>query len=162
MSRVSGPRAPELSSIDENGGGPWGRASKSQSLSLRSRAASARQIEQLARKIGGDSKDELTLEHARDAAQATIDLARVRRVRVAFIEQTSALGALESPRLFRSAAEARRFLVSIERGDMPIVPQPVGISTTMPSQEPERTADAVRRALPYLAKRDRYESRAAA
>jgi len=86
----------------------------------------------------------------------------VRRVRVAFIEQTSALGALESPRLFRSAAEARRFLVSIERGDMPIVPQPVGISTTMPSQEPERTAEAVRRALPYLAKLDRYESRAAA
>ena len=117
MSRVSGPRAPELSSIDENGGGPWGRASKSQSLSLRSRAATARQIEQLARKIGGDSEDELILEHARNAAQVTIDLARVKRVRVALIERASALGGVESPRLFRSAAEARRFLLSIERGE---------------------------------------------
>jgi hypothetical protein len=32
----------------------------------------------------------------------------------------------------------------------------------MPSQEPERTAAAIRRALPELAKLDRYESRAAA
>jgi len=70
---------------------------------------------------------------------------------VALIERASALGALDSSGLFRSAAEARQFLVSIERGDMPIMPQRLGTSTVMPSQEPERTAEAVRRALPYLA-----------
>jgi hypothetical protein len=148
-----------------NSTGPRTRAGKQNAyrhgLSLRTREATARHIEQLARKIGGDSKDGLILEHARNAARATIDLATVRRVRLALIERASALGALESPRLFRSAAEARRFLVSIERGEMPIVPQPVGIST-MPLQEPERTAEAVRRALPELIKLDRYESRAAA
>ena len=32
----------------------------------------------------------------------------------------------------------------------------------MPTEEPERTAEAVRRALPELAKLDRYESRAVA
>ena len=31
------------------------------------------------------------------------------------------------------------------------MPQRLGTSTVMPSQEPERTAEAVRRALPYLA-----------
>src|SRR3954467_3594048 len=92
-------------------------------LSLRTREATARQIEQLARKIGGDSKDEFILEHARNAARATVDLATVRRVRLALIERALALGALQSPRLFHSAAEARRFLVSIERGEMPMVPQ---------------------------------------
>ncbi len=45
---------------------------------------------------------------------------------------------------------------------MPAMPERVDHLATMPSQEPERTAEAVRRALPELAKLDRYESRAAA
>ena len=63
---------------------------KNQSLSLRSRAASARQIEQLARKISDETNDELILEHARNAAQATIDLARVRRVKLDRYESRAA------------------------------------------------------------------------
>lgn len=43
-----------------------------------------------------------------------------------------------------------------------IFAKPSGASTPMPSQEPERSAEAVRRVLPELRKLDRYERRAAA
>ena len=42
------------------------------------------------------------------------------------------------------------------------MPQRIDPLATMPTEEPERTAEAVRRALPELAKLDRYESRAVA
>jgi len=41
----------------------------------------------------------------------------------------------------------RPLRVSIEP-EKPVVPQRLGISTTMAAQEPERTAEAVRRSLP--------------
>ena len=74
----------------------------------------------------------------------------------------SARGSLETAELFNSVREASRFLISIERGEMPALPERVDHLATMPPKEPERTAEAVRRALPELAKLDRYESRAAA
>jgi hypothetical protein len=43
-----------------------------------------------------------------------------------------------------------------------IVPTPIEASATMPSEQAERLAEAVRRALPELLKLDRYEHRAAA
>jgi hypothetical protein len=62
---------------------------------------------------------------------------------------------METPQLFNSASrEVNRFLISIERSEMPAMPERVDHSATMPSQEPERTAEAVRRALPELAKLD--------
>ena len=42
-----------------------------------------------------------------------------------------------------------------------MVPTPMEASMAMPSTEPERTAEAIRRALPELLKLDRYERRAA-
>ena len=48
------------------------------------------------------------------------------------------------------------------RGRPPKIPEPVDPLATMPTQEPGRTAEAIRRALPELLKLDRYESRAAA
>jgi hypothetical protein len=42
------------------------------------------------------------------------------------------------------------------------MPQRIVPLATMPTEEPERTAEAIRRALPELAKLDRYESRAVA
>jgi hypothetical protein len=126
-----------------------------------SSAALAKQLEKSARKIAGGSKNEIILEHARAAAQAEFDLARVRQVKLALIERVSALGALEAPQVFGSLAEEMRYLRSILLGRAPLaLPERVDPSATMPTQEPERTAEAVRRALPELAKLDRYESRA--
>ena len=48
------------------------------------------------------------------------------------------------------------------RGRPPRIPEPVDPVSTMPNKEPERTAEAIRRALPELRKLDRYESRAVA
>ncbi len=84
--------------------------------SLLSNPAVAKQIEKLARKLAGKTNSEIILEHARVAAQAAIDLARVRRVKVALIERASARGSLETQQLFNSVREVNRFLISIERG----------------------------------------------
>lgn len=132
-------------------------------LSLTSSAAFAKRLDELARKIAGDSKSEIILEYARAAAQAELDLARVRQVKVALIERVLALGALDAPQDFGSFAEEIRNLKSILSGKVPpALPERIDPAATMPTQEPERTAEAVRRALPALLKLDRYESRAIA
>ena len=125
-------------------------------------AASARKIERLARKIAGNTKDEIILVYARSAAYAEFDLARVRRVRVALIERAYAFGTLGASRLFDQARDAERFLDTIVRGETPTMPSSVDPSATIPADKLERTAEAIRHVLPELVKLDRYESRAVA
>jgi hypothetical protein len=109
--------------------------------------AVAKQAEKLARKIAGKANNPIVLEHARDIACAEIDLARVRRARVALIEGMSALGSLEAP-----AREVWRLLKSIQSGVTPALPEREDRLATMPSEELERTAEAIRRTLPELVK----------
>jgi hypothetical protein len=121
-----------------------------------SSATFTRNVEKLARKIAGSSKDPIILEHARDAAYAAFDVARIRRVKLALIERACAPRALATPRLFNSVREAKRFLDFVVKGKTLPTPDPVDLSTMMLTD-----AEAVRRALPELVKLDRYESRAA-
>ena len=127
-------------------------------LNITSTAAFAKQLNKLARKIAGDTKDAITLERARAVAHAELDLARVRRAKVALIERASAFGELDPPRL--TVTQVIRLLNAFERGRP--IPQPIDALATMPSQEPDRSAEAVRRALPDLRKLERYERRSAA
>src|SRR5260370_20308181 len=114
-------------------------------LSLTSSAAFAKRLDNLARKIAGGSKNEIILEHARAAAQAEFDLARVRQVKLALIERVSALGALEAPQVFGSVAQGMRYLKLVLSGrSPPALPQPIDPLATMPTEEPERTAEAMR------------------
>jgi hypothetical protein len=109
--------------------------------------ATAKQLDQLARQIAGDSDSVIVLELARSAAQAEFDLARVRRSKVALIQQVSAFGVVpltSDPSLDELRKTSARFKHL----------------KTMPAQEPERTADAVRPALSELVKLSRYETRA--
>jgi hypothetical protein len=133
-------------------------------VSLTSSAVFAKRLDELARKIAGDSKNEIIFQHARAAAQAELDLARVRQVKIALIERVSALGALDAPQVFGSSAkEEIRYLKSVLSGRAPpAIPEYIDPLATMPTQEPERTAEAIRRALPELRKLDRYESGAVA
>jgi hypothetical protein len=55
-------------------------------LSIASSAAVTKQLDKLIRKIAGDTKDPILLERARALAQAELDLARVRRAKVALID----------------------------------------------------------------------------
>jgi hypothetical protein len=89
-------------------------------------------FERLARKIAGETADAVALETARAVAQAEFDLARVRQIKDALIQRTATIGELDT----------------IE-----------GTTATVPLAEPERTAEAVRQALPELLKLDRYERR---
>jgi hypothetical protein len=112
---------------------------------MASRAERAKRVERLARKIAGNVTDVAILECARDAAQAELDLAQIRRVKVASIERMFAFGEFQAPQAFDSVSD----------------PIPVEATATTPSAAPERLAEAVRRALPELPKLDRYERRAA-
>jgi hypothetical protein len=113
-------------------------------LNITSTAAFAKQLNKLARKIAGDTKDAITLERARAVAHAELDLARVRRAKVALIERASAFGELDPPRL--TVTQVIRLLNAFERGRP--IPQPIDALAAMPSQEPVRSAEAVRRVLP--------------
>jgi hypothetical protein len=128
-------------------------------LSVTSTAAYAKQLDKLARKIAGDTEDAITLERARAVAQADLELACVRRAKLALIERASAFGALDPRRL--TVTQMIRVFNAFDRGKR-ILPKPRDSSATMPSQEPDRSAEAVRRVLPELRKLDRYERRAAA
>ena len=127
-------------------------------LNITSTAAFAKQLNKLARKIAGDTKDAITLERARAVAHAELDLARVRRAKVALIERASAFGELDPPQL--TVTQVIQLLNAFEWGRP--IPKPIDASATMPSQEPDRSAEAVRRVLPELRKLERYEHRSAA
>jgi hypothetical protein len=130
-------------------------------LSVTSTAAYAKQLAKLVREIAGDTKDAIVLERARAIAQAELDLARVRRAKVALIERACTFGELEPPLVLSSATQIIRFVNALDRGRL-ILPTPVDTSATMPSHEPDRSAEAIRRLLPELRKLERYERRAAA
>ena len=127
-------------------------------MNITSIAAFAKRLDKLARKIAGNTDDAITLERARAIAQAELELARVRRAKVGLNERASAFGELDPPRL--TVAQMIRLIDAFDRG-RPIVP-PIDASATMPSQEPDRSAEAIRRVLPELRKLERYERRAAA
>jgi hypothetical protein len=126
-------------------------------------AASAelpKRVDVLADKIAGNGADATVLELSRAAAQAEFDLAQIRRVRVALINRMLDFGEFEIQNPLGTFRQIKRILNLIDRGlpwdlNAPAPPQ-------MPSSEPERSAEAVRRALPELLKLDRYERRATA
>lgn len=106
--------------------------------------AYAKEREKLARKIVGDSEDPVLLERARAVAEAELELARVRRAKVATIARMFAFEGLDAG----SGA-----------GTKPLDPS---ATRAMPATEPHRSAEALRRAIPELVKLDRYERRASA
>ena len=108
-----------------------------------------------------------TLILARVAAEAQLQLSRVKQVKKALIERAMVFGRLDSPSYFRSElAEMRWLLAEIEwregkrlfRLPTPVVLNP---SAPLPEDESERATEAARRILSDLARLGRYESRAA-
>jgi hypothetical protein len=128
-----------------------------------SRAECARAVETLARQIAGDRADKIALALAHDAAAAELELARVRRVRTALIERVTAFGRFDVPSRFPSPKDEAAWIMQHFFGATLWKGRPkfaVGPLPAMPSQEPQRTAEAMRRILPELIKLNRYESRA--
>lgn len=126
--------------------------------------AFAREVEALARQIADHAKDPLQMVVARDAAEAQLELARVQRVGVALIERIAAFGRFEKRKLFRSIRDETAWMALTCLGKRLGNIQPksaIDPLPPMPEQEPQRTAEAVRRALPELVRLTRYERRAA-
>jgi hypothetical protein len=129
------------------------------SVGIGTSPAFAKQLDSFARKIAIETATDL--ERARAVAEAELDLARVRRAKVSLIERVWTFGDLDSASLFSSPAEAIRLLKALERDDV-VRSEQIDRPASMPSAEPDRLAEAIRRALPELVKVDRYERRAAA
>ena len=117
-------------------------------------------IEALASKIAENSTDVVVLECARTIAEAEIDLARIRRLKVALISHVNALGEVTPAPTFELLREIKQFFKGLDRGEL-ILPER-NERPEMPTTEPERSAEALRRALPQLMSLNRYERRAAA
>jgi hypothetical protein len=122
-----------------------------------------REVETLARQIAGDTEDRIKIKLARDAAEGELELVRVRRVKIALIERVAAFGRFDVPERFASPKDEAAWTLhhyggaTLWKGRPKFAVDPL---PTMPSQEPQRTAEAVRRILPELVKLHRYESRA--
>jgi hypothetical protein len=135
-------------------------------------AATARRRDRLARQIAGDSQSEIIPEFARSAAEAELDLARVRLAGVGLINRVFVDGTIDRfadelandrARWKRMRAELRRLKLLLRGVEAPEVPVQdfVDPAESMPTLPSEREAEAVRRALPELVKLNRYQVRAA-
>jgi hypothetical protein len=129
------------------------------SVGIGTSPAFAEQLDSFARKIAIETGTDPN--RARAVAEAELDLARVRRAKLSLIERVWTFGDLKSPNLFSSPAQAIRLLKALERDGI-VRSEPMDGPASMPCAEPERSAEAIRRALPELMKLDRYERRAAA
>ena len=119
-------------------------------------------FEAFARTIAGDHAGPLALSLARDVARAEFQLARIRRMKVAVINRVWTFGSPDSaldPPLLTARAITNWGPILEATGRFL---KPPDVEASMPSAEPERTAEAVARALPELLKLDRYEQRATA
>ena len=117
-------------------------------------------IEALARLLVGEQADQESLEHARSAVRAHLDLLRIREVKRDLMERVHRLGTVDPPPRFRSRAAEIRYLMS-QPLDRPLRwPPRVNPSGPMPPGRDERAAEGMRRAPPDLRKLDRYERQA--
>jgi len=73
-----------------------------------------RQLKVLARRIAGETDDKMTLEHARVAAEAELELARRRQVKTALIERIIPFGGFEPPKHFPFDLAEVRWLVALD------------------------------------------------
>jgi hypothetical protein len=126
-----------------------------------------KQIENLARQIAGDAEDRLTLAHAHVAAEAELELQRIRQLKAAMYERIKVYGDFDGTKLFQSDKEEIRWMkanIQSLTGRGPLkLPWPAAIDplATMPKEEPYRSAEAARRLLPEFVRLLRYENRAA-
>jgi hypothetical protein len=125
-----------------------------------------RAVEALTSRILGDhgnAKDRNALALAREIAEADFELARVRRIKVALIERTHALGRLEPRKLFGTRKDKTAWVAQCFLGaTLGNIRPKCAVDTLppMPEQEPARTVEAVRCVIPELLRLARYEARA--
>ena len=83
---------------------------------LTSGAEFEREAERLARQLAEEGEDNIVLEHAREAAQAELELHRVRWLALAHIERASAFGRFDVAKIFRTHADEVAWVVQYYLG----------------------------------------------
>jgi hypothetical protein len=110
----------------------------------------------LARQIAGDHASTTKLALARVAAKAEFELQRIGQLKADMHERVMLYGSLDRPSPFQSAHEELRWMTTnIEwlagRGPLQLPwPDLIDRSATMPTAEPHKSAEAIRRLLPEL------------
>jgi hypothetical protein len=132
------------------------------SVGAAERPGCAEDVERLAGKIAGAGADAMVLEQARSVAQAQIDLIQIRRMRTSLIQRMAEFGVLEVPEALGTSRDFKRILKSIVSGVPCDLTIPIPPAPSLPSSEPDRTAEVMKRVLPELLKLDRYERSATA
>ncbi|MBR1283000.1 hypothetical protein JQ597_13220 [Bradyrhizobium sp. AUGA SZCCT0177] len=112
------------------------------------------EMEELSLLFAQGCTDPFIIEHAREAADAELELAKLKMTRGAWIERAYVFGCTERPG--QNPGDIERFVASPNWREL------FDPSSTMPPPGPERLAEAIRRALPETAKLGRYEARAIA
>lgn len=118
-----------------------------------------KQIEILARQIAGDHASTTKLALSRVAAKAQFELQRIRQLEADMHERVMLHGSLDRPSPFQSAREELRWMTTnIEwfagRGPLQLPwPDLIDHSATMPTAEPDKSAEAIRRTYPASAVR---------
>jgi hypothetical protein len=130
------------------------------SLTISSIVPYTKSMDDLAKKIVGGAADAQRLQQARAVAEAEHDLRRVRMTKITLIRRVHAFGALDPVPWLKGWREIKAALRLYDQGLEPA--GPIDPASTMPTEEPARTAEAVRRVLPELRRLERYERRAAA
>jgi hypothetical protein len=127
-----------------------------------------KQIKILAREIAGDTKNEMKLTYARDAAEAELELQRIRQLKAAMYEFIRPSGDLDEPRSFRSDKILIKSNVKslTDRGRLKLlgrdaIDPSIDALAIMPKEELDWTAEAARHLLSELVSLLRYENRAA-
>src|SRR5262245_14348220 len=111
------------------------------------------EVERLASKIAEGSQNPLVIENARTAAEAILELGRVRRTRAAIIEHTSEFPDLQLQTTTQTRVPSKQWRRRAARQRV--------ASNHSPSEALDRIAESVQRLLPDLRTLDRYERRAA-
>lgn len=156
-SKSTGPRSPSGKSRARRNAWRHGL-----SASVVSNAVFAREVEELAQKIAGSDASVEILEGARAVARAELELARVRRAKVAALACFLALDEPDPPHSSISLALGDRVL-DVAAGNETIVLSETGDGVAEMSMEgPGCLPLALRSALPELLKLERYELRASA
>jgi hypothetical protein len=128
------------------------------SLPITASATLGQELENRAREIAAESDGAVTLERARTIVEPELDLARMRRVKVALMEHLWALGDVDAvPDFSNPDAGIVRVLRASGRCLFTM-----RVAAPMTIEETEQWAQAMRRVLPVLFKIERYARRAAA
>jgi hypothetical protein len=130
-------------------------------FSKRARTAVTEEMEALARLIAGEVTGAIAFEHASVAAEAEVELGRIRDAKRALIDRTDIFGDFKTPPLvptdpskdpwLMSPAQERRFLLAKAKD----------LLTSEQREEAERSV-AIKRVLSELTNLSLYEKRAAA